>query len=228
MHLFVLSFKIKMTRSLETKMVLLKRPLGGRSSNNDKAKEVIKKFLIVGLGNIGKEYRHMRHNVGFSILDQFAETEVLTYETKKLGDLAVYRFKGRTFILLKPNTYMNRSGKAVKYWMTKEKVPLENVLIITDDLNIPFGTLRIKGRGSDGGHNGLKDIQAHLGTTQYARFRFGIGSEFGEGKQIDYVLSKWGEKEAEVLPERFAIACEAIRSFGLAGLNETMNRYNGK
>lgn len=190
--------------------------------------DVMKKYLIVGLGNIGAEYVNTRHNIGFKILDHFANKESLTFSTVKLGALAEFKFKGRTFLLLKPNTYMNLSGKAVQYWMQKENIPLENVLVITDDLNIAFGTIRIKGKGSDGGHNGLKNINLVLNTQEYARFRFGISDEFKKGKQIDYVLGEWNEEERIKLPERLDVASEIIKSFGTAGLNNTMNIFNGK
>ncbi|MDT0557933.1 aminoacyl-tRNA hydrolase [Ichthyenterobacterium sp. W332] len=188
----------------------------------------MKKFLIVGLGNIGAEYAETRHNIGFKILDYLAHSEDLTYETKKLGDLTSYKFKGRTFILLKPSTYMNLSGKAVKYWLEKEKIPIENLLVVTDDLNLPFGTLRLKTKGSDGGHNGLKDIQDKLNTTKYNRFRFGISDNFSKGKQVDYVLGKWSETEENSLKERLKLSKEVIKSFGLSGTSNTMNTYNGK
>ena len=197
-------------------------------SNRETPEELMKKFLIVGLGNIGEKYENTRHNIGFKILDQLAEKESITFETQKLGDLANFKFKGRTFILLKPSTYMNLSGKAVLYWLTKEKIPLENLLVVTDDLNLPFGTLRIKAKGSDGGHNGLKDIQAKLNTTKYNRFRFGISNSFGKGQQVNYVLGKWSEEENTKLNDRLNIAAEAIKSFGTAGLANTMNTYNGK
>ena len=197
-------------------------------SNRETPEELMKKFLIVGLGNIGEKYENTRHNIGFKILDQLAEKESITFETQKLGDLANFKFKGRTFILLKPSTFMNLSGKAVLYWLTKEKIPLENLLVVTDDLNLPFGTLRIKAKGSDGGHNGLKDIQAKLNTTKYNRFRFGISNSFGKGQQVNYVLGEWSEEENTELNERLNIAAEAIKSFGTAGLANTMNTYNGK
>lgn len=190
--------------------------------------EVMNKFLIVGLGNIGAEYANTRHNIGFKVLDFFANQEGLSFETVKLGALAVYRFKGRQFFLLKPNTYMNLSGKAVQYWMQKEKIPLENVLVITDDLNLSFGTIRIKAKGSDGGHNGLKNINQVLGTQDYARFRFGISDAFQKGQQVNYVLGEWSEEEKTVLKERLAKSSEIIKSFGLIGLAKTMNEYNGK
>lgn len=188
----------------------------------------MKKFLIVGLGNIGAEYVNTRHNIGFKILDFLAKKEGLTFETVKLGALAEYKFKGRTFLLLKPNTYMNLSGKAVQYWMEKEKISLENVLVITDDLNLSFGTIRIKPKGSDGGHNGLKNINLVLQTQQYARFRFGISDAFKKGKQIDYVLGEWTSDEQSLLNTRLDLASEIIQSFGTAGLENTMTAFNGK
>lgn len=189
---------------------------------------VSNKFLIVGLGNIGAEYVNTRHNIGFKILDHFAKKEQLSFQTVKLGTLAEYKFKGRTFFLLKPNTYMNLSGKAVQYWMDKENIPLENIMAITDDLNLSFGTIRIKPKGSDGGHNGLKNINLILNTNQYTRFRFGISDEFKKGKQIDYVLGDWDDAEKTALPERLETAYEIIKSFGTAGLENTMTTFNGK
>ena len=202
----------------------------GRLIGKQEKEEIppMKKFLIVGLGNIGPKYHNTRHNIGFQVLDELAAEEDLTFETQKLGDVATYKFKGRTFILLKPSTFMNLSGKAVNYWLQKEKVPLENLLVITDDLNLSFGTLRVKTKGSDGGHNGLKDIQAQLGTTNYNRFRFGISDEFSKGRQVDYVLGEWDEAEQKKLPERLKKSVEVIKSFGTAGINNTMNTFNGK
>lgn len=188
----------------------------------------MKKFLIAGLGNIGAEYAATRHNIGFLILDYLAEKEGLSFETVRLGALAKYSLKGRTFFLLKPNTYMNLSGKAVKYWMDAEKIPAENVLVITDDLNLSFGTIRIRGKGSDGGHNGLKNINLVLNSQDYPRFRFGISDAFKKGQQVDYVLGEWGAEERALLPQRLDLACDIIRSFGLSGLAHTMNTYNGK
>lgn len=190
--------------------------------------ERMKKFLIVGLGNIGAEYTHTRHNIGFKILDYFAKKESLIFETKKLGDLSTFKLKGRTFILLKPNTYMNLSGKAILYWLTKENIPLENLLVITDDLNLPFGSIRLKTKGSDGGHNGLKDTQHKLNTTKYNRFRFGISDAFSKGSQVDYVLGEWTADENNKLDERLEKGVELIKSFGLAGINNTMNAFNNK
>lgn len=191
-------------------------------------KSVSNKFLIVGLGNIGAEYVNTRHNIGFKVVDFLAKKEGINFETAKLGTLAEYKIKGRTIFLLKPNTFMNLSGKAVKYWMEKENIPLENILVITDDLNLSFGTIRIRKKGSDGGHNGLKNINLMLNTTEYARFRFGISDEFKKGKQIDYVLGEWDETEKAALPERLELGSEIIKSFGTAGLENTMTSFNGK
>lgn len=196
--------------------------------NKTAEQDSMKKFLIVGLGNIGEKYQNTRHNIGFKVLDYFAQKEDLTFETQKLGDLATYKLKGRTFIFLKPNTYMNLSGKAVLYWLTKEKIPLENLLVITDDLNLPFGSIRVKTKGSDGGHNGLKDIQNKLNTVKYNRFRFGISDTFSKGRQVDYVLGDWTEQENKNLKERLEKSVELIKSFVLAGVNHTMNSFNGK
>jgi len=196
----------------------------------NKPQEVVpmKKFLIVGLGNIGSEYANTRHNIGFKILDYIANSEGISFQTQKLGDVAELKIKGRTLILLKPNTYMNLSGKAVNYWLEKEKIEKENLLVITDDLNLAFGTIRIKTKGSDGGHNGLKNIQLLLNSTEYPRFRFGISDAFKKGKQVDYVLGEWNETEKEQLKERLTLSAEIIKSFALAGLNTTMNTFNGK
>lgn len=189
---------------------------------------IMKKYLIVGLGNIGADYENTRHNIGFKVLDFFARKEGLMFETQKLGDVAYFKFKGRQFVFLKPSTYMNLSGKAIQYWLGQEKIPLENLLVITDDLNLPFGSIRIKTKGSDGGHNGLKDIQAKLQTVNYNRFRFGISDAFSKGRQVDYVLGEWNEEELTKLPERLEKSSEVILSFGMAGITNTMNEFNGK
>jgi PTH1 family peptidyl-tRNA hydrolase len=190
--------------------------------------DTMNKFLIVGLGNIGAEYVNTRHNIGFKVLDYFAKKNSISFETVKLGSMAQYRFKGKTFFLLKPNTYMNLSGKAVHYWMTQEKIQLENILVIADDLNLSFGTIRIKPKGSDGGHNGLKNINLLLNTQNYCRFRFGISDEFKKGQQVNYVLGEWDEVEKEKLPERLEVASEIIISFGTSGIENTMTTFNGK
>lgn len=198
------------------------------SKKNQKQNDLMKKYLIVGLGNIGEKYHNTRHNIGFKVLDFLANEEGLTFETQKLGDISTYKLKGRTFILLKPNTYMNLSGKAVLYWLNKENIPLENLLIITDDLNLPFGSIRLKTKGSYGGHNGLKDIQDKLSTTNYNRFRFGISDAFSKGSQIDYVLGEWTEEENVKMKDRLVKSVDLIKSFALAGINITMNSFNGK
>ena len=184
------------------------------------------KYLIVGLGNIGDEYANTRHNIGFKVLDALMESSSSCFETERYGDVAKLKFKGRTLVLLKPSTYMNLSGKAVNYWMQEEKISLSNTLIITDDLALPFGKLRLKGKGSDGGHNGLKNIIEVLKTSKYARLRFGIGDEFSKGKQINYVLGKWSKEEEESLEEYLNPAISYIKSFATIGLNRTMNDLN--
>jgi len=201
------------------------RTLFGKKKVNE---DFMKKYLIIGLGNIGSEYNNTRHNIGFKILDELAKVQEVNFETQKLGAIARFKFKGRTFILLKPSTYMNLSGKSVKYWLEKEKVPLENLLVICDDLNISFGTIRLKPKGSAGGHNGLKSINEVLKTQQYARFRFGISDEFKTGRQVDYVLGQWDEEENQKLPERLEKSIQLVKSFGTAGTANTMSEFNGK
>lgn len=205
----------------------LRNLFGKTSTNYLEEEDPMKKFLIAGLGNIGPKYHNTRHNIGFKMLDHLAEKNELTWETAKLGDITLHKKKGRSFLLLKPSTFMNLSGKAVKYWMDQEKIPLENVLVVTDDLNLPFGTIRVKTKGSDGGHNGLKDIQHTLQTTKYPRFRFGISDAFSKGRQVDYVLGEWTPEEEEKLKERLDKGAALIESFGLAGVNITMNTFNG-
>jgi PTH1 family peptidyl-tRNA hydrolase len=200
----------------------------GSKKVKESRENLMKKFLIVGLGNIGEKYENTRHNIGFKILDNIAAKEAITFESEKLGSVATFRFKGRTFILLKPSTYMNLSGKAVSYWLTKENIAIENLLVICDDLNLEFGAIRVKAKGSDGGHNGLKDINTTLNTQQYARYRFGVGSQFSKGRQVDYVLGEWSTDEEKLLPERLEKGYELVKSFGTAGLNNTMNTFNGK
>lgn len=192
-----------------------------------KVEAMSKKYLIVGLGNTGADYVNTRHNIGFKALNHFANTHNIEFENRKLGALANYKLKGRTFLLLKPNTFMNLSGKAIKYWLDKEKIPMANLLVVTDDLNLSFGTLRLKTKGSDGGHNGLKDIQDKLNTTQYSRLRFGISDEFFKGRQVDYVLGAWSEEESSKLDERLNRVSQSLISFGMSGINETMNQFNG-
>jgi PTH1 family peptidyl-tRNA hydrolase len=184
------------------------------------------KYLIVGLGNPGTEYAETRHNIGFKVLDALAEASNLVFKNNRLANVAEWKFKGRIFILIKPTTYMNLSGKAVNYWLQAEKIPIENLLVIVDDLALPFGTIRIKTEGSDGGHNGLSDISEVLGHSNYNRMRFGIGNNFSAGRQVDYVLGKWNEDELMFLPERINQICEAVKSFGSIGIQRTMNIYN--
>lgn len=186
------------------------------------------KYLIIGLGNPGTKYANTRHNIGFLVLDEFAKEREGQFELDRHAEVAHVKFKGRSIVLVKPTTFMNLSGKAVNYWMQQEKIPIENILVISDDLALPFGTLRMKGKGSDGGHNGFKDIQATLNTTNYARLRFGIGNEFNKGNQVDYVLGEWDSKEKEALGERIAKATEFIKGFTTIGLNQTMSNWNGK
>jgi PTH1 family peptidyl-tRNA hydrolase len=186
------------------------------------------KFLIVGLGNIGSEYTETRHNIGFKVLDALAGASNLFFKTERYGDVCELKYKGRAFVLLKPSTYMNLSGNAVRYWMQQEKILVENMLVVTDDLALPFGKLRMRGQGSDGGHNGLKHINEILNTTQYARLRFGISAEFSKGQQVDYVLGVWSELEKETLKEHIERASKAVLSFGLIGLARTMNDVNTK
>jgi peptidyl-tRNA hydrolase, PTH1 family len=187
------------------------------------------KYLIAGLGNIGDEYANTRHNVGFMILDALTKASNIVFDVnRRYGAVAEFKFKGRTFVLLKPSTYMNLSGNAVRYWLQKENIPIENLMILVDDLALPFGTLRIRAKGGDAGHNGLKHINEILGSNQYARVRFGIGNEFEQGRQIDFVLSEWDEEEQKALPERFDKVIEIIKSFGTVGIDRTMNQFNNK
>ena len=186
------------------------------------------KFLIVGLGNIGTKYQGTRHNIGFTILDAFAKASNVVFATQRYGDVAQMRLKNQRLVLLKPSTYMNLSGEAVRYWMQKEKIELDHVLVIVDDLALPFGTIRLRGKGADGGHNGLKNINAMVGSQNYARLRFGIGSDFPEGAQVDYVLTPFTSEEQKQLPDRAARAVDAIKAFCLSGLSFAMTNYNNK
>jgi PTH1 family peptidyl-tRNA hydrolase len=186
------------------------------------------KYLIVGLGNIGDEYRDTRHNIGFNVLDALAKASNIVFTDGRYGATATLSIKGRTLILLKPSTYMNLSGNAVRYYMQKEKIALENVLVVVDDLALPFGTLRLKSKGSDAGHNGLKHIAATLGTENYARLRFGIGNDFPRGGQIDFVLGNFTQEDMKTMDERLETAGEIVKSFCLAGISLTMNQFNKK
>jgi PTH1 family peptidyl-tRNA hydrolase len=199
-----------------------------REKANNSEKNADMKYLIVGLGNIGPEYYHTRHNVGFRILDALAEVAKIEFKDGRYGAIAEYKFKGRNYILVKPSTYMNLSGKAVNYWLQKENIPLENMMVLVDDLALPFGTLRLRSKGSDAGHNGLKHINETLGHQNYTRLRFGIGAEFSRGKQIDYVLGKWSEEEIEKLPELYKICINMIKGISTIGVQRTMTAYNTK
>ena len=184
------------------------------------------KYLIVGLGNIGDGYADTRHNIGFTVLDAFAKASNTIFEDKRYGAISNLKYKGREFILLKPSTFMNLSGNAVRYWLNKEKIPIENLLVIVDDLAIPMGSIRLRPKGSDGGHNGLAHISSTLMTSDYARIRIGIGNGFPKGGQIDYVLGMWTPEEKETLDKRISIVIDMIRSFGTAGLELTMTNFN--
>ncbi|MBP8944893.1 MAG: aminoacyl-tRNA hydrolase [Paludibacteraceae bacterium] len=186
------------------------------------------KYLIVGLGNIGPEYENTRHNIGFTILDAFAKASNVFFTDKRYGAICEIKLKGHTLILLKPSTFVNRSGLAVRYWMEKEKIEVPNLLVIVDDISLPFGTLRLKPKGADAGHNGLKSIQEILGHNQYARLRVGIGNNYPRGKQVEYVLGHWTEEEANVLPKLVEQAIEMIKSFCLGGIESTMSQFNNK
>jgi PTH1 family peptidyl-tRNA hydrolase len=196
-----------------------KRPF----SNDDSVK-----YLIAGLGNIGAEYAGTRHNIGFGVVDALAAEAGVAFASDRYGAVAEVRHKGRTLLLLKPSTYMNLSGKAVSYWLQRARMTQENLLVVVDDVALPFGAVRLRSRGSDGGHNGLRNIDMLLGGGNYARLRFGVGGDFPRGCQIDHVLGMWSDDEARALPERIAVACEAVRTFAASGVNAAMNAYNNK
>jgi len=186
------------------------------------------KYLVAGLGNIGLEYVHTRHNIGFDILDALAGASNISFKDKRYGFISEMKYRARSYWLLKPSTYVNLSGNAVRYWLKKLKLTEENLLVVVDDIALPFGTLRLRAKGGDAGHNGLAHITNILGTSKYARLRFGIGDDFHPGGQVNYVLGEWDEQQQEKLPERIESACEIIRSFGVVGLERTMNAYNNK
>lgn len=186
------------------------------------------KYLIVGLGNIGAEYDNTRHNIGFKILDELASSSSIFFSLDRLAHRAELKHKGRTFVLIKPTTYMNLSGKAVNFWMQQEKIPADCVLVITDDINLPFGKIRIRRKGSDGGHNGLKNINQVLGRQDYPRMRFGVGDEFHKGKQVDYVLGKWSREEEKEMQNRLILCSQAILAFGTIGIDRMMNEFNNQ
>ncbi len=185
-----------------------------------------KKFLICGLGNIGDEYANTRHNVGFLVLEALASDLKVSFTPGRLASVAKAKFKGKNLLLVKPNTYMNLSGKALKYWMTTEDIPLENVLVVVDDIALPLGTLRMKKKGGDAGHNGLNNIIINLNTEEFPRLRIGIGNDFAKGYQVDYVLGKWTRAEETVMIEKIKKAIEAIKSFIFEGADKAMNQYN--
>ena len=185
-------------------------------------------FLIVGLGNIGHEYAATRHNIGFRVLDALAQASNLVFEDKRYGFITTLKVKNQTLFLLKPSTYMNLSGNAVRYWMNEKKIPIENLLVVVDDIALPFGQLRMKPAGSEGGHNGLRHITSVLGTQQYARLRFGVGNDFPKGRQVDYVLGEFVAEDLEKMDERLEAAGEMVKSFALAGIQFTMNHFNKK
>jgi PTH1 family peptidyl-tRNA hydrolase len=206
-------------------MSWLKNLFSQRTKKEEQADPM--KYLIAGLGNMGAEYDHTRHNAGFEVVDYLAREFDVEFNLETLGDLAEFRHKGRTFVLLKPSTYMNRSGKAVRYWLQKLKIPKDRLLVVIDDINLPFGKLRLRGKGSPGGHKGLKDIDQMTGGNNYARLRIGIGDEFSQGRQVDYVLGKWSDEEKKALPDILKRAAETVKSFATIGLQHTMSRYNG-
>jgi PTH1 family peptidyl-tRNA hydrolase len=218
----VILLKVKKLLKIVVKK-LLKRLL------NSKKKEVDPlKYLIIGLGNIGYEYQNTRHNIGFKVLDALAGASNISFEDKRYGMVAEYKFKGRTFVLVKPTTFMNKSGLAVNYWLQKTKVPLNKLLIIVDDIALPFGSIRIRPKGGDGGHNGLTNINQVLGGSNYPRVRFGIGDDFSKGRQINYVLGEWSKEEEKELPFLIDHSIDVIKSFGTIGLQLTMTRLNKK
>ena len=186
------------------------------------------KYLIAGLGNIGSEYKNTRHNIGFQILDALSGASNISFNDKRYGFVAEYKYKARTFILLKPTTYMNLSGRAVAYWLQKEDIELSNLLVLVDDLALPFGTIRVRAKGGAGGHNGLENINQVLGRNDYARLRFGIGDNFHKGFQVDYVLGEWSREEEKELPGKIDTCIEIINSFGTIGTERTMNFFNKK
>lgn len=203
-------------------MKLLKKLLRlQKSKKNDDVK-----YLVAGLGNIGPEYKNTRHNIGFQILDTLAGVSNIVFSDRRYGFIGEYKFKGRNFILLKPVTYVNLSGRAVNYWLKKEKIPVENLIVLVDDLALPFGTLRLKAKGNHGGHNGLRNISEVLGTDNYARLRFGIGNNFHPGHQVDFVLSEWSPEEQKQLDEKIDTCIEIIQSYGTIGVERTMNFFN--
>jgi peptidyl-tRNA hydrolase, PTH1 family len=218
------------TKKLKKLLKEQKQPLKAMQHLKSLLKDKIPsmKYLIVGLGNPGSEYSETRHNIGFKTLDALAGASNVVFTPSRLVDVAEVKHKGRTLILIKPTTFMNLSGKAVNYWLQEEKIPLERMMVITDDLALPFGKIRIRAKGSHGGHNGLRNIEEVLGTQAYARMRFGVGNDFGQGQQVQYVLSPWNQDEVAALDERLNLAKEALLAFSTAGLARTMSDYNNR
>jgi len=206
-------------------MKLLRFLLPSRKQETTETEPTMK-YLIAGLGNFDIEYENTRHNIGFDVVDHLAKEKKIVFTSKRYADLAEFRVKGKTCILIKPTTYMNLSGKAVKYWLDKENLPYENLLVIADDLNLPLGKIRIRKNGSDGGHNGLKSIQELLNSNLYPRMRLGIGNEFGKGRQVDFVLGTWEKEEKKVVEETVKKAADAVISFMLEGVDVAMNKFN--
>ena len=186
------------------------------------------KYLIIGLGNPGAEYENTRHNIGFKMLDKLAGLSNISFSNERLADVAQVKFKGRTLVLVKPNTFMNLSGKAVKYWMQQTKIDIENILVVTDDISLPFGIVRMRKKGSDGGHNGLKDIQNQLATSNYPRLRFGVGDDFSRGKQAEYVLDSFTDQDYITMDDRMDLTVKMIQGFTSMGIGRTMSDFNGK
>lgn len=209
-------------------MNFFKRLFGRKSTVVQSCEAGMKKFLIACLGNMAPEYLETRHNAGFMVADELAKEAGVTFQSRRYGDMANIRVKNCELLVLKPSTFMNLSGVAVRYWMNKEKLPLEHLLVVVDDMAIPFGTIRIRKQGSDAGHNGLKNIAAQLGTTNYARLRFGIGNEFERGQQIDFVLGKFPEEEMKRMPEVLKYAADAVKAYCLSGADFAMTHFNGK
>ena len=186
------------------------------------------KYLIVGLGNIGDEYDGTRHNIGFRVLDALAKASNTAFEDRRYGFVGHMRVKNAELVLLKPSTYMNLSGNAVRYWLAQEKIPIENLLVVVDDLSLPVGTIRMKPGGSDGGHNGLRHIAQMLGTQAYNRLKFGIGNDFPRGGQVDFVLGHFSPEDEKIVDEKALVACDAIKAYALSGMQFAMCNYNGK
>jgi peptidyl-tRNA hydrolase, PTH1 family len=186
------------------------------------------KFLIAGLGNPGSEYEATRHNVGFRIANEIVSAAGGKFVAGRYADVAEVKYKGRTMVVIKPTTFMNLSGKAVNYWLQAEKIEPARMMVLVDEIALPFGKIRVGPKGSDGGHNGLASVQETIGTTEYPRLRFGIGNNYGKGQQVDYVLGSWGEEELKTLPERIRLAADAVRTFVFAGLQHSMNGFNNK